>query len=408
MQKPNIYYFNPTCELAVANGSFSYMPPLLLQEMESDLSALPFIYATSGDIVLSETPPSETFKRMLKEAGFELPEFNSLSELKSSKNSGFDALCPWGWSPASHFKLNDFKANCSEEFISSPVAVWKEQYKTLYERATSLKLLNDLLENQAPEWMIEKSGIGVIVKKLSEIEELVEKHQSLVIKAPLSSSGRGIQMIRKTELNNSNRQWISGVLKQQNYLIAEPLLNKQIDLSFQFKITGSGLKYLGHSIFETNPNGQYKGTLLNASLKTTVPEADRSKFEEMVLVTADRLKQSLHQSDYLKFHRGFLGVDALIYLEHDQLKMQPCIEINCRMNMGIVAMHLEKRIAPESTGTFSLFSGKAGDFKRYATEQQKTNPIRLKDGKIISGFLPLTEPDLSKKFGAYLVSVLPR
>jgi hypothetical protein len=59
---PNdVYYFNPTCELAVANGSFSYMAPRLLREFERDCSALPFVFSTLGDFVLTENKPSRQF-----------------------------------------------------------------------------------------------------------------------------------------------------------------------------------------------------------------------------------------------------------------------------------------------------------------------------------------------------------
>ena len=45
----NIFYFNPTCELAIANGSFSYMPPRLLRDFEQDCASLPFLFASPND-----------------------------------------------------------------------------------------------------------------------------------------------------------------------------------------------------------------------------------------------------------------------------------------------------------------------------------------------------------------------
>jgi hypothetical protein len=38
---PDIYLFNPTCEMAVANSHTSWQPNLLLQKMEEDLVHCP-------------------------------------------------------------------------------------------------------------------------------------------------------------------------------------------------------------------------------------------------------------------------------------------------------------------------------------------------------------------------------
>ena len=110
MAKADIYYFNPTCELAVANGSFSYMPPLLLQEMERDLSILPFIFGSDCDYVITEDLPTSGFIQNLKNAGFVLPNFCRLAELEALPTDSFENLYPWGWSPAAHFKLK--KTHC--------------------------------------------------------------------------------------------------------------------------------------------------------------------------------------------------------------------------------------------------------------------------------------------------------
>jgi hypothetical protein len=88
MANPDVYYFNPTCELAVANGSFSYMPPHLLQEMERDLSILPFAFAHESDIVLTDNPPSPDFKMRLQNAGFAVPKFIDITETEGLP-SGF-------------------------------------------------------------------------------------------------------------------------------------------------------------------------------------------------------------------------------------------------------------------------------------------------------------------------------
>lgn len=402
MAKANVFYFNPTCELAVANGSFSYMPPLLLQEMERDLATLPFVFATKTDFVLTDDAPSEEFKQQLIKAGFELPAFCSLAELESLPTDSFNAIYPWGWSPAAHFKLRNLKEKCGEEFKASPAFNWTNEHKTLFERSTSLDFLMDLLDKYPHNGFIDRSMIGVRVSDTKEIESLLLKNRALVLKAPLSSSGRGIQIIRKEVLNNSNKQWISGVLKQQNYLIAEPFLDKLIDFSFQFNFGKSGIDYLGTSFFETNTNGQYQATLIRPNLKQMLDGIELQKLETRINSIGTSILEALRNSSYAKLHRGYLGIDAMIFNHQNQIRIQPCIEINCRTNMGILSMVAATNIHVGSTGYFRLFYGQQGKYKRFATDQNQLNPWKVYDGKPYSGFLPLVEPSPQKKFGAYI------
>lgn len=403
MREARLFYFNPTCELAVANGSFSYMPPLLLQEMENDLAILPFVFAGACDFILTGTAPSPEFLLQLNNAGFELPHFTALPELENLTERSIHSLCPWGWSPSAHFILKNLKPKCSDEFKSSPVYDWSGDQQRLYERKTSLNFLTNLLRKERSESFISENKTGRVMTNYEQIEEFLQVHNGVVLKAPLSSSGRGIQIIRKRTLNTSNKQWISGVLKQQHYLIAEPFLDKIADLSFQFFIRNqTEVEYLGYSFFETNSNGQYKGTLINPALQDLFPDTETSGIEMMIQSTAQILKTELGLSDYCKSYRGYLGVDALIFQENNEINIQPCVEINCRMNMGILALLLAKNVHSESKGKFSLFYGTPGEYQEFVNEQSKYHPLRMVENKLKEGFLSLTEPGEKTKFGAYI------
>ena len=398
----NVYYFNPTCELAISNGSFSYMAPRLLRDFEEDCSILLFVFSTEGDYLLTEEKPSSYFIQMLRDAGFNLPVFVNREEI-SSKNE-LNKLSPWGWSPATHFLFKTLKDKCSSNFKESPVFNWHENHRLLFERRTSLNFLIKLLNNEPLDFLIPKVRTGTIVDTIEEIELLLNKHTALVLKSPLSSSGRGIQIIRKQSLNASNKQWISGVLQQQLYLIAEPYLDKLIDFSFQFMISDKGEpEYLGYSIFETNSNGQYKSTLINSQIETILPKELYGNVQEMIDLTSELLTLNLRNSMFTTWHRGFLGIDAMIYKEVKEIKLQPCIEINSRMNMGILTMQLEKYVHPEAKGKFELYYGKKGEYEQFANQLTLEKPFILKNGKLFSGFMPLVEPNSSKQFGAYLL-----
>ena len=336
--------------------------------------------------------------------GFDMPKFCSLNELLSEKDVSVNAILPWGWSPAAHFILKDLKVKCSPEFQSSPVFYWHEEHKKLFERMTSLDFLNYFLKQNPFDFFISQEMIGAKVSSIEEIGNLLKRFDRLVLKSPVSSSGRGIQIIRKSALNASNRQWISGILNQQKYLIAEPFLNKIADISFQFRITGNcEPEYLGYSVFETNSNGQYKGTFIHPEIEPAGISEIIHEVEIMIGITAIKLGEALKDSVYNVLHRGFLGIDAMIYRDKKGLKIQPCIEINSRMNMGILTKFIEKKINRDTTGKYELFYGSRGEFHQFAKEMALEHPLKIRNGKLSSGFLSLVEPDMGKKFGAYII-----
>jgi hypothetical protein len=409
MNNSKIYYFNPTCELAVANGSFSYMPPELLQQMERDLAILPAVFCTKSDFILTENPPSALFLNDLKNLGMDLPSFCSLKELEALPDGSFDSIIPWGWSPAAHFKLKYLKEQCSPKFRKNRIFEWKEEHKALYERSASLKFLRRILNDNPLPWFIDPSLCGKIVRSCDEIDALLQVYPSIVLKAPVSSSGRGIQIIRKQKLNASNRQLISGVLKQQKYLIVEPFLNKLLDLSFQFEImSDSEIKYHGFSVFETNSNGQYKGTFIHPDLNELLPDEDEAEVRRKIASTAKILKLALQESEFASNYQGYLGIDALLFRESDQLKMQPCIEVNCRMNMGILCLQFENLIHPKTKGKFEISPIKINNLKKSKENFTGIEELLYRDGKIYSGLLALTELKPNSKFGAYLSLESPK
>lgn len=404
MTKSNIFLFNPTCELAVANGSFSYVPPLLLQQMETDLAILPFLMTTKNDFVLSENRPSQKFIEKLVAAGFEVPKFCTLHELENQETNEFGAILPWGWSTAVHYKLRTLKQKCHPEFRNSPVFKWIPEHQLLYERATSLNLLEKLLENEPPEFFIDKRWVGKIITNIEAINLLLQQHGAIVVKAPLSSSGRGIQIIRKKALSRPNSEWISGMLKQQNYVIAEPWIDKLMDVSFQFYTDQkNGLDYLGQTFFETSSNGQYQGSLINPDVKKLLPDVDISELAKLIRTTEEKLRKALQNSFYTRYHEGFLGIDGMIFRRGNKLKIQPCVEVNCRMNMGILSMFCARQLHPNAaSGKLRIFYSREQSFSVFSKKMNGKSAPKMTDGKLISGFFPLTEPHPQSKFGGYL------
>jgi len=404
--KPDIYLFNPTCELAVANCSVNYMATAQLRKFENELSTIPWILANSQDIILADKVLSQQFTDLLETAGFRLPVFQPLESALSdatfiSAEKGF--LLPWGWSPAAHKLFSPLKPGCSPEFLNSPVAEWGGVHRELYSRKSALTILQRITNENHSAQILSITDLPEVCSSHEHIIALQHKWGKVVVKAPWSSSGRGLQILRPNEYNQTNRQVITGYLKQQGFVIVEPWHNKVLDLSFQFFSLGNGeIEYRGLTTFSTDHSGRYIGNYLQELPPDLTPE-----LKEFLSENLDNVQTALHQvlesSNYSTDYYGWFGVDAIIFKSPDgKLKFHPCLEINCRFTMGAIALNLRTHLAEQSVGEFRITHGKGGHFAQFSEEMSCKEPLIVEIGKIVSGYLPLTPSLPESSFGAYL------
>ena len=400
---PNIYIFNATCEMAISNGTVSFMPNRILTRFEQDLDVLPICYAESEDVILVNQIPDAKFLESLQDVGISIPRFklfpqalNNQAFLKEEKAY----LKPWGWSPRIHHQLAPFKSQCSQAYLDQPNANWKTEHKELYSRKLALECLEYITSNSPSNKYISRDIFPVICTKQSEVEELQNKWQQVVIKSPWSSSGRGLQVLRKAFINKSVEQALGGVLKSQGYVMVEALVDKQLDFSVQFHSDGKGnLEFLGFGFFDTNDNGQYQANYIGYT--PNLFNQSLSKEEQELLVT--EIEKALKEYNITDEYCGYLGVDCMLFLDtKGEMKVQPCLEINLRYNMGTIAIKLNPYIHSESKGTFNIYADAKSDFVSFNKKMAQEHPFEMKDGKWFKGYLPLTSPNQDKLFGAYL------
>jgi hypothetical protein len=405
-QRPDIYFFNPTCEYAVANGNASWQPNRLLQKMESDLDTLPLFFAQPNDIVLVRKQPSENFLTRLKSMGILPPRFMLPEDaLKATANGEkLNRLMPWGWSPAAHKLLAPLKESCSASFLNSPVANWNSAKKEFYSKKFSLGILENLLPLLPREKVLPPEKLPRVVTARNEFQQLIEQWGKLMVKAPWSSSGRGLQPITKIPVVPKVWEKLMGIVNEQGYAIAEPLLDKALDMSLQFELKAGKINYLGRSIFLTNKKGQYQGNFLKGLPKNILPETKKIA-EELPEMLKTPLIKILEESPFSENYEGNFGVDVLIYRDEEgQPRVNPCLEINVRQNMGLLSLHLEKYLAPGSNGMFKTFYQKDTAFLAFVNEMKEKYPPVISGSQIAEGFFPLTEATSDAQFGAYIIA----
>jgi hypothetical protein len=407
MQKnnlPDIYLFNPTCEYAIANGTESWQANRILQKMEADLATLLLYFADSTDYVTVNELPAKEFIDHLQKIGIEAPKFILKQNISSNKTDfKINQLKPWGWSPAAHKVLTSVKPNCSDEFKKSPVFTWKPEYKKLYSKSFARQVQRKITQDFPSEHFIAQNQLTEICTTKKDFEVLMEKWGQLMVKAPLSSSGRGLQPIRYKPIHPKVWDKILAMVKDQGYAITEPYLDKVIDLAFQFEMRKGKVNFLGISNFSTDYKGQYNGNSLNGlpdSLDKTVVDFIKS----VPALTLKPIKEILEASEFAKNYEGYFGVDTLIFKNSEGvLKVNPCLEINVRYNMGLLCLTLERFIVPNKKGIFRTWFQPGTLFKIFKQEMEQKFPLVLKNSKIESGFFALTPAKNDTQFGAYIL-----
>lgn len=318
--------------MALALGEPGYTPPLAIQRMMRETALLPACWAEPGDGVLVndrvwvvERKASRTseWNQMLGDALERAVEgcgrWMSLSEALPL----IGEVRPWGWSPAICHRLKVL--GIPERLL--PGQQQLKEIRRLSNRARAVELLA-AIRHELPFL----KGESRYCSTEEEVQEALHLWSPSILKAPWSSSGKGIRYGQGGR-EDTLAGWYQRLLRQQGGVVVEPFYKKTMDFAMEFWSRHDGVEYRGLSLFETHPNGAYKGNLL-------LPEED--KWERMrPYLTKEQgrqlialLKRSLHQliaGDYL----GPLGVDMMVLADGF---IHPCVEINLRMTMGFASL----------------------------------------------------------------------
>jgi hypothetical protein len=335
-----IRIFNPEHDIALASNMERFTAPHAGRQLRSDLGYLPAFWADEGDVVIvDDIDFSESAYRRAKAERKPKVEFCTMEQIAHVLNSS--AIAPdidlWGWDLAIRFQLA--KAGVSEERLPSKDAVYELR------RLSGRQCTTDILKKVRTD--IESNTCGESLY-LTDYKLFCDAIQSkkVVVKAPWSSSGRGVRYFIEDELPKNSLNWASNVIQQQGGVMVEPLYNKVKDFGMEFRRCADGsVKYLGLSLFHTL-NGAYTGNLLATE---NVKREMLSKYISLDLLdeVTSRLEReltvlfsSLPSEKPLRSIN--LGVDMMIVTKDDcdGFLLHPCVEINLRRTMGHVALAL--------------------------------------------------------------------
>jgi len=286
--------FNPEHDLCLANGSPNFVPPD---------SALEFGRNCKG------------LTRWIEEA-----------------SPG--KIVPWGWNP--YLKRQLQKQGVPDSQLPSDRQL--ADIRALSHRRTAIEAREyiDIALRQYKSQLT--APVPTEMATAGAIAERVEEFGSVVLKAPWSGSGKGLRWVRRGEFFPSDEGWCRRTIARQGSVIVEKRFEVVQDFAMLFHIDSDGVRFEGYSLFH-NENGMYKGNLLSSD--GFIINALCRYTSRALLTELQNTMMSFLEEKFIGRYSGYLGVDMFIArIEDGTYLVNPCVEINVRMTMGLLARKL--------------------------------------------------------------------
>lgn len=320
-----IHYFNPETDYALASDLSNYTPPASIVKIRKKLSLLPALYAEKGDCILVDCLDSSIYdspyNELVKLKGLDIITPDNLH----SNND--KAFIPWGWNKS----LRRFLVSHGFENGSIPSAEELSKRRMLSHRSVTISFINEynkLSGNSIP-----------LPKEFSETDEAISfcsANPGCYLKAPWSSSGRGI-MATASSRESIIRQWTAGIIRSQGSVMAETGYDRHLDFASEWECRDGKAIFSGFSVFSTSARGgyHYNNLLPQTKLEKIIKRTIDSDLDLCVEYQRQILDQLISP-----FYDGPIGIDMLSTTDR---RLVPCIELNLRNTMGMVAREIVKQ-----------------------------------------------------------------
>lgn len=334
-----LFLFNPENDIALACNVRQFTPPMQPALLHRAGAALPFWLGDADDWMLVPEDCLTKVEHWIDSIGFEGPR-----PMTSASGLEISALAPWGWSLDACRQFR--QAGVCEgliDFYENNVG----DYRNYSHRRNTIKLLGLLQEKgyDVPDVpTVEATDIDRIL-------DFVSVNGAAFIKAPWSSTGRGVFPVCRGTLQASAER-IKGIIRRQGSVLVEPALDKVLDFAMLF--LDGGRQFAGFSLFFNATTTSYGGNFV-ASDETILSVLDRYILPSYAK-SLGRCLTELLPSLFPLYH-GPVGVDMLIYRStNGTYRIDPCVEINLRFTMGFVARGVYVKIGRSGTMTVSSAS----------------------------------------------------
>ena len=351
---PRIHLFNPENDLSLAFGGSNYTPPANALALHKAGVVLPLFYGERGDMVIGCEVNKEWAKEMVDRFDLGTSLFDGYYPLECE-------AAPWGWSLDARRQLE--QAGVNQNALISPEQI--ERLRQLSHRRLTIEVMSQLV-NVLP---FEIPALPIEATTEQQVIDYRERNGGCYVKLPWSSSGRGV--FDASELtDNALFSRVRGMINRQGSVMCEQRLDKIEDFAMLFYSDGQQVKLVGYSAFYNEHGASYSGNIvanediLSRRLSTIVGE-DR-------LMCISQALQSILTPIIAPHYKGYFGVDMLAYTDGSQVLVAPCVEINLRMTMGVVAWRLAQTVLADGlTARFSVSYGNGEQSKIAVVENNR-------------------------------------
>lgn len=272
---------------------------------------------------------------------------NDLAWLAEIWNKGLDSPLPWGWD----WDTREYIArHLGIKRCNLPDDSQLEALRQLSSRRSSITILRALgYEKNLPQYLTNEQELTDFVMRMDK-----ESHD-FVLKTPWSSSGRGLIRSTVTPRSIMMTRAMSTVRKMGG-IMAERWHDKVQDFAMLFFIGHDGVSFVGYSLFDNEESGTYRqGYLLSndeIERRLSVPVGILHTLRGKLKMVMDEMFSSFFN---LPWQVGFAGIDMITYHNSSQTDVFPCIELNLRCTMGVVArLWFDQHMTDGQTGRFII------------------------------------------------------
>jgi hypothetical protein len=297
---------------------------------------------------------------------------------------------------------------------------WREEWRSLYSKAWSAAALRDFLRTCEEGWLCDAQVVGRPCTGMEEVREEVARRAGEgwargVVKGAFGAAGQGQVRLDPARPRADQLAQVARLLEAQGEVVAEPWLDKVLDLSAQVEISTPGqARLLGWTRFLTDGRGQYRGSFVSQPLAGLGQELrrflcgegrDQRRLWRLFEALGEFLAGRLTDSGYT----GPLGVDALVFRQQGRLWLKPIVEINPRFTMGRVALGLARRVNASRTALWLILSRREVEsagfdgIASFAAHLEGRFPVELKGEHISRGVLCTTDPSQAQTFATLLL-----
>lgn len=306
--------------MALGAGSLFYTPPPKARLLAASGSTLPMWIASECDYVIL---PENQREWALSAAG-------KYGLARPWQGEAVDEVVPWGWSVATRNRL--LAEGVPPEVL--PSDEYLETVRLLSHRRLTVKAHEFLSTGLSP----------VECFTLEECAACRSIWGNVIGKYPWSSTGRGI-FSGEPGYETSFLKRCRGAFNHQGSVMIEKYFDVVKDFAMLYYSDGKGnVEFRGLSLFVTN----------NRAYVANIIRPVNEIFDELAtLVGIEALHEAREgmlgflSAECSGVYTGWIGVDMFIFREESSYKLNPCVEINMRLTMGVVADIIYRRFLPE-------------------------------------------------------------